>query len=470
MDSERIGLLGGAAADRPVLVALVFAFGLSALAVAGVWEAPDAEAIMRAGAQILVAFALLPFAPLALCALLPRGGIAAGAVLFLVGAVGAAVYVFTPRFAPFLPSPPEALLAGCAFVLALTLAACGTLMRVYLKGAAVGVAAAILGVAGATGLVAPRLAGQGDAAMLAGLGLGLAGLVAGGVAADYAAVFARGASSRAAAGLSLQRALPLIVYGAGLAALAMGLGTQIAVGLNQAWAGAAAVGLVMTSSAFLAAGALSLSGGDERLAVDENRRRQAQRRAWRPLRQALPVRSSYAIAAIAGILLVTIVFEMREPPAVRDGAFIVLAALAAMISFLSLRCGLFVLATLAAAVVIGRWSAEIIGVVRPDPLGEAAATAFAAALFGQLALAWRDARSPRRNARETMEAAMTDGVGRFALGLLVGAGAFCATAAVGAPAQAAVTALYALLLALIGFVLTPPLFVALSGLAGRERF
>ncbi|MBB5518795.1 hypothetical protein [Amphiplicatus metriothermophilus] len=470
MDSERIGLLGGAAADRPVLVALVFAFGLSALAVAGVWETPGAEATLRASAQLLTAFALLPFAPMALCALLPRGRIAAGAVLALVGAAGVAVYVFAPRFAPLLPSPPDPRLAGCAFFLALTLAASGTLARVYLKGAAIGAAASILGVAGAIGLAAPRLGGEGEIALLAGLALAFAGLVAAGVAADYAAAFARGASSRAAAGLALGRALPLIVYGAGLAALATGLAAHNAGGLSRAWASAAAVGLVTASGAFLAAGGLSLSRGGEQLAVEENRRRQAQRRAWRPLRQALPVRSAYAVAAVAGIVLVAVAFEMRSPPALRDGAFAALAALAAMVSFLSIRCGLFVLATLAAAIVLGRWGADLIGFARPDPLGEAAAAAFAAGLFGQLALAWRDARSPRRNARETMETAMTEAAGRFALALLFGAGAFYAAGATGALGQATSVALYALLLALIGFVLTPPLFVALSGLGGRERF
>jgi len=128
--------------------------------------------------------------------------------------------------------------------------------------------------------------------------------VAVGIAADHAAFFARGADKRRAAGLAAREAGAPALFAVIVCAAAFPLRAQLApLGeqtLDLVWVSGVAGALSILCALFITAGALSLHRVTEALAVEENARTQAQRRFWRPLRNALPVRSAFAAAAIVG--------------------------------------------------------------------------------------------------------------------------------------------------------------------------
>lgn len=473
MQGERLGLVGGLAADRPVLVAIVLAFGCAALAAIGVNDAREAGVGSGDLADLLTAFLVLPVLPLALASVAPRKTswrlAFAAAIALLLLALDAA--------APSLPfdwfAPDRALLAA-AFVLTLILVLIAPVCGAYLRLSFMGGLAAVLGAAGAAGLLRFEGVPLDQIGVATGLGVALGVVVAIGVIADHAALFARGADQRRAAGLAARQGAAFALFAILVAAAAFPLRAAVSpLGgeiLDLVWAAGAATALSVVCALLITAGALSLHRPTEALAVAENARTQAQRRFWRPLRKILPVRSAMAAVAIVGIVLVVASFELVLAPTWREAAFVGVAAGAAAMAFFSLRAGLFVLAALVAASVLSMWVSAGLDMAPPAPPMNSAALTLAVIVFGQLGLAWRDARSPRLNARETMEMAMTDGMGRFVVGLSAGSAALYATGVSGAAPQGAAAAGYALCLGLVGALLAPPLMTALSGLTGRDQF
>ena len=141
---------------------------------------------------------------------------------------------------------------------------------------------------------------------------------------------------------------------------------------------------------------------------------------------------------------------------------------AAALTLVSFRSGVFTIAAVAAAAI----GAELLaGLFGAPPLGIGAAALLFAILgvhFALLALAWRDARSPRFNPRETTEAAATEGVGRFAVCVVASVGTLYAADVTGFWPEADAVALRLIIGSIIGVLLAPALMTALSAAAGRE--
>jgi hypothetical protein len=94
--------------------------------------------------------------------------------------------------------------------------------------------------------------------------------------------------------------------------------------------------------------------------------------------------------------------------------------------------------------------------------------AMTAALYAQLGVAWRDARSPRLNARETTEAAMSDGAPAFLVTTAIGLTAFWAAKVAGVWPAGGSAAILLALLALYGLVVAPAAMTALGHSIRRE--
>jgi hypothetical protein len=103
-----------------------------------------------------------------------------------------------------------------------------------------------------------------------------------------------------------------------------------------------------------------------------------------------------------------------------------------------------------------------------DGVVHGGALAYAGFAFGQLAIAWREARSPRLNPRETTEAAMAGSAATYILCGVIAIATFHAAAISGMwPGGAAAAGEAGVLLA-FGIVFAPPLMTALSGVVRRE--
>ncbi|MEQ1930234.1 MAG: hypothetical protein ABL957_06825, partial [Parvularculaceae bacterium] len=206
----------------------------------------------------------------------------------------------------------------------------------------------------------------------------------------------------------------------------------------------------------------------EMLAADENRRRQSFRQYWRPIRRALSPAAANAVVAIAAIAVMAIALNLKAPISIALVVFIVVAGACAGLFLFSLRAGLFVFFSLLVSVVVVKWLWRAGATPDISPTDEAAALAFAAALFGQLALAWREARSPRLNARETAEAAMSGAFRLYAVSALVGVTVFFAMSVGGVWQRGGLAAAEAGMLATVGLVLGPALMTVLSNAVRRE--
>ncbi|HXI87179.1 MAG TPA: hypothetical protein VNH64_06950, partial [Parvularculaceae bacterium] len=231
-------------------------------------------------------------------------------------------------------------------------------------------------------------------------------------------------------------------------------------GTGALFAGAA--GLLAT------AGALSLKRASERVAIDENRRQQAFRRAWRPLRLVLAPSAALAIVAILCVLTVAASFNLKAALTPAELIFLIVVSFAGGILFLSARAGLLLFLALVSGAFLSAWARQASGAAKLPQIDFVAATALAAALYAQLALAWRNARSPRLNARETTEAAMSDGAPAFVFSAFLGVAAFFAADAAGVWPSGARAALTFAALALYGLLIAPAIMTALSHSVRRE--
>ncbi|MBY0423436.1 MAG: hypothetical protein K2Q06_14105, partial [Parvularculaceae bacterium] len=312
-----------------------------------------------------------------------------------------------------------------------------------------------------------------EIAALASLGLALAAAVAVGVAADFSAFFARGVDTRRAAIASSEHALGPVALATALAfvsATLHGVFSAGASGMRLAWIAAVSAGLSTAIAAAFATGAVSLTGLGENLAVDENLRRQRLRRLWRPLRQVFSSSVAYAVTAIAFIVMLVAAFDLRAAPSPALLAYAPAAGIVAGLCLISLRGGLFVAVLMTIAAISTAWLFERLNLLPLDPFGASVAFAILATGFAMLALSWRDARSPRLNARETMETALTEGVGRFAVSLAAGVGGLYAAAFSGAWPEAVDAAARVLIGGLAGVIVAPALMTSLAAVGGRERY
>lgn len=467
MERDRFGLVGGLVADRPILTLLVLAFGLAALAAIGASGAAPGGAF--AVGELEIAGLALTALPLFLAGAAPRT-IGLRIIIGLAVAAGAAaLYVY----GPLVPGGGVAAPAARAFVL-LTwlLLAAGPLFGAMARFAFIAVGAGLVGMAGGFGLMLRQGLGVGESGPAVISAFAIAAIVGAGAVADFAALYAGGADRRRAAGLAAGRAVAPSVYGAFAAALAFG-GAAGLRSENAEWlmlSGLAGLAVILCALPALAAsaGALCLRQESEMMAVEENRRRQAFRRLWRPMRAIFPPNASLALIAIAAIAVVAAAFNMPGPMPAFHLVFAISGAAAAGLVFFSLRAGLFVFYLLIASSALGGWLWGTIKAPALSLLDQAAALALAAALFGSLAATWRDARSPRLNPRETTEAAMTDGLGGHVFGAILTLAGFYAGKAAGVWPGGLAAGGYLALMAAIGILLAPALMTALSHMAPRE--
>lgn len=472
MALDRYGLIGGLIVDRPVVVSLILAFGLTALAVASIAN-PDAPLPASASIpELIIAILAYSTLPPLLAATAPR---TIGFSLLFVVFVWA-LFVLVPIFAPSASIAPT----GYSLKAGSTLSALTTLL--ILSGPAVGAtirfafiasAAAALGMAGAMGMMEIERVGGGVTGPLATIGFALGAFVGIGAAADFSMLFARGADTKRAAGVAARYGLAPAIYAAILAAGAFSLNdlfpqASIAA-VPLAAAGGAAALLASAAALFATAGALSLRRSLETLAVTENKRQQGFRKFWRPVRRLLPPSSAMAFAAILGVATIAAAFNLSSAVPLNQLAYFVVAAGAASLVFLSLRTGVFILVLLATGSVLLAWFWDAMRAPALTERDIMATTALAAALFAQLAVAWRDARNPRLNAREVTEIAVSDAVPLFLVSVIIGAASLLGANAAGLwPSGAAASARF-LMLAVYGLIAAPALMTTLSRSSRRDH-
>ena len=144
MDRDGLGLIGGIAADRPLLVVLLLALGLTALSVVGAAEMPTVGSY-AAIANTLTAGILLVVVPLLLASATPRrfGVRLAAGVTFILAAIAATV-LLAPAFTFRGVTIPVSAITGFAYLL-IFLMLVGPAFGSSVRFAFIAAAAALLG-------------------------------------------------------------------------------------------------------------------------------------------------------------------------------------------------------------------------------------------------------------------------------------------------------------------------------------
>lgn len=469
MGQERLGPVSRLAADRPLLVTLIIAFGLSAIAVSGA-AAGGFENVIADLALAVMALLTPPYLALALA---PSAALARLLLLFALAAICALFYYASPALPPEVPKVgnlPLLGLVGAAGYLILLKPVSGPAGGLFL----VGVLAAALGMIGGAGI----LAAEGAAVRpyigpLAAATLGVGSVIGIGAAGDFTAFFARGSTARRSGGLTAAGGAALCLYGVSLAALAplavIVTGDPAAgFDIRFVWLSGASGACAAIAALFFTSSAFSLIKESENIAIGENYRIQAFRRFWRPFRAALPFSASCAISSLVAIVLIIVMFE-RAPALPLTEAFLIGGAcIGAGLIFFSVRSALLVFTMSMTSMLILKWAWEAAGAPALSSLDASAALCLALMLFGQLSLVWRDARNPRLNARETTEAAMGAGLGRYLASACALSLSPLVMWSVGLWPNGLAVAIYIAFSALIGLFAAPPLMMTLGGLARRE--
>ena len=373
MDPARHGTIGALAANRPLLISVVFAFGLTALSVTGFMRAPSAAAVSNFAINAFFALA----APAIIARFAPSAMINRLVYVFVIGALLLVGSTYAPAISPQVLSviapSTGAVQVACVLMIWFVL-----LRPVIGDVVGLGVAApiaAVLGAFGASGFLALEAAqGEDVIGAIASLSLALSCLVGVGVAADFAQAFARGGDAHNAAGVAAYNATSAAVYATliTLGVFASGLmpgAETISWNFRSIVYGAAGVALAVTTTLLVTAAALSLSRVSEQTAVSENHRRQHVRRLWRPLRQALPPSSALAFVAILLILTVVGLFTAYEPITTVKLTLLFASSIFAALTFVSLRTGIYLFINLLASMVAVQWFYEVAGFETPNLLG-----------------------------------------------------------------------------------------------------
>jgi hypothetical protein len=467
------GLIGGIAAGRPLLAALVLSFGAAALAAVGYQQSHLSFA--NASAAFLAALAIIVLAPASIAAIAPKNfwlralyaGLAAGVILALrrlMLQTGFTISPFDERIA-------LAVSAACVFVLALG----APLWRAAVGLSLIGLCASILGATTGLSVVALET-GAGDLPT-AGASLALAAAFGAVLSIQISAAFSRafaegGDNFSAAAEAARSAAAPaLFSLGIGVFAIAIsafGAGAGLQAILASARVAASSIAFSLAAPLFMLAGALSLKGKTEMTAVIENRRRAALRPFLSLVRAILPPSSALAFTAIFLVAAIVAAFEAKTPASVAEIASVSAVAVIAAIAFVSLRTALMATLLFAAAGRVAAWGFDLTGVAPPTEIARVVASALAAALSMQLFLAWRDRRNPRRKTREVVQMALADSLFAYVAATALAVAALAASEAAGLWSEGVETALYAAVLATIGLAAAPPLMTAIGALFGRD--
>ncbi len=473
MTERRQGLIGGIAAERPILAASVFSFGAAALAAVGYREATLSYS--SASIAFLAALFIMVVAPASVAAIAPRNfwlrfifaSFAAG--LFL--AVRRVVIQSELTFGPF--DVGLALLFAAAGVF--ILAAAAPLWRFAIGGSQIGLAAVILGTAGALSVVAIETrSGEVETAGAAlALAAGLGAALSVQIAAAFARNFAEGGDNVSAAAAAARDTSASAIFGlavgvAGVAAMQANAGVSAEIMLSGVRVAAAAIGFCVAAPLFLLAGALSLKSKTEATAVKENRRRSALRPFLAFASATLPPSSALAATAILIIGGVVAAFETTTPPGLGEIGVAAATALFAGIAFVSLRTALMTTILLVVAGRIVAWIIEAAAPTAPTDVARTVACVVAAALYLQIFIAWRDRRHMRRKAREVVSMTIADSLFPTIAASVLAVAALGASEAAGVWSEGVEAALYAGGLALVGLVAAPPLMTATSALFGRN--
>lgn len=468
------GLIGGIAAERPVLATSVLAFAAMALSAVG-YRAAEAS-FASVSIAFLAALFVAAGVPPAIAAAAPKrfwlraiyAGFAAGILLALRRVLLQAGL----DIGPFDEGVALAAAAGGVFILALA----APLWRAAVSYSLMGFAALILGAAGGLAALAVETASGGavhaPGAILA-LAASLGAALSVQIAAAFARIFAEGGDNATAAGAAARHASApaLFALGLGVSAIALaafGAGAPLASILASARVAAAALAFALVVPLVALAGALSLKAETEATAVAENRRRASLRPFLAAVRGALPPSSAIAASAILVILAVVAAFEAKTPASVGETALVSAVAVIAAIVFVSLRTALMASALVAISGRLAAWGVDLAGLAAPTETARVAASALAAALAMQLFLAWRDRRDPRRKTREVVRLALADDYFAYAAAAILSVAAMAASEAAGLWGEGIEAALYALALAFIGFLAAPPLMTAIGALFGRD--
>ncbi len=472
MSEAPVGLIGKFVANRPLLSISVFAIGLTTLAVVGLRQAGgDAFAASSFIVNALVAMAL----PVALAAIEPRSGARRIAYIILIMGVGgllASAAISDWWLLSKVPSPPLWLtLTATGFTLYLI--ALSPMMASISRLGVLAPIAAILGVGGASGYFAVEsMLLTAEGAGVAALALAAGASIGAGVSADFSRYFARGFSRRRAAAAAGHATVAPIMFT--LLAVGILLGIQTinvnfgAIEWRIIWPGLTAV-LAATIGAMIAvAGALSIDDASEMVAVDENRRRQWFTKSWQPVRQLLPVTTSLATMAIAGVFAVIAIFEAGFAAPISLIFFFALIAIAAGLSFVSIRISIMVAGLLGFSALLAGYGYVIFGVALPSLLDRLLALTLSAVALGHLTVSWRDASDQWRDARDVAENALSDGLRRFLF--LVGTGVvslFTASHTYNWPGGAHAAG-YFLSTAFISVLLVSPVMIVMSARSTRH--
>jgi len=467
-------MIGGMAAGRPLLSGIVIAFAAAALVSVSYRQAP--EDFASASLSFIAALSLLAVAPPALGAIAPGNfwlraiyaGILAGLCLAgrrLVLQSGVSLDRFDADLALLVA-------AISTFLLALG----APLWRSAIALSLVGLSSAAIAAAAGLAIIGIQLARSGPLP-LAGAALALAAAAGAALtvqmASAYCRIFAEGGDNHsAAAGAAKTGVAPaLFALMAGVAALALcafSLGQPEAELMATIWVGAGSIAFAAACALFYLPGSLALKAQSELTAVTENRRRAALRPALTSVRNLLPPSSAIAASAIFLIIAVAAAFESKTRAGAAEVALVSAVAVAAAISFVSLRTALMAALFIAAAGRIAVWGIEIAGLAPPSETARIIAAALAALLTAQLFISWRDNRNPRRKTREVVKMALADSYFAYVASSTVAACVIAASEVGGIWNEGIEAALFFACLAAIGALAAPPLMTAVGALFGRD--
>ena len=471
MDSERHGVIGALAAHRPLLISVVFAFGLTALSVVGFASASAGQQVARFAIDILFGLSI----PVVLVSLAPTTPIRR--LLFAL-MLGGALFGVTRLAHAYSPGVVRAILPSSASIIvgSVLIILLSQLRPVIGQITALTVAApfaAMLGTLGAIGFVGLNIEPSLEiVAVVACLGLSLACLIGVGVSADFTHGFAHGAEMHDAAGRAAYLGISFCVYALFICIVIFGVSrTMGTAALDWSWREIFYTGggivLATVTVLLLTAASLSLKDPDEKIAVIENQRGQNFRDWWRYIRRVLPASSALAAFAMLLIFSVVAIFTASHAPSVSSIIFICVSGIGAGVVFVSLRTGLFVFSALFISTIIVNWGIEIIRGAAPEPMALLTAQICVALLYAQIGVAWRDSINPWRKARETTGHAMTQGAHRYIVSTLLSVAAMVICQTSGLWSGGGVAAAYLFGQAVIGFIIAPPLMTSISAAFGK---
>ncbi|MCA8889478.1 MAG: hypothetical protein KDA46_11650 [Parvularculaceae bacterium] len=467
-----MGVISGMAAGRPILSASVIAVGVTALAAVG-FDLSSGN-FDRAALALVATLACVTLAPLSAAAVAPRKLLPR----LLLACVAAGVLLAGRRLlmpyelsflSPFDPSTVLLLCAGATFVFVVA----APLWRGQARLCAVGHAGFLLGVAGALGFVAFEQSRQGGFAFAPVL-LGLSGAVGAMapvfVASNFSARFAQGADNVGAASFAVDRAATAIFFLIVLSACALA-GQAIAAGgggsASQIYAAVGPLVPAAGAPALLLGAALALKSPSEAVALHENRRTAVLAPFLRGLGAVLPPSSALAASAIILIVAIVAGFDLRAPVAMSEIILVVAATGLGALFLISLRSALL-LGLLASSGMMITMRAFELAYARPSEDARLAAMVACAGLLFSLCAYWRDARDPRRKARDVTRRALSAGLSPYLAGAAMGVVAFAAAQASGIWTGGYAAAAYTGVMATICLAAAPAMMTAVGALFGRD--